>query len=283
VHSAANFSFGLWPSASPNRSGLNRSAQRMAMLEKLVGAQSAGWKRWDFCLNRLKVKSPRLRNLGKNSPQGENLLPPKPSAVVEIPEQLQGVQIPGNPDLKQLTEEDKQKWNSMSPEQKRAWLANGRTSDRSATPRRRSSQTEQQQLADSTVGAGEKWDCFQKPKINTGSQSDLPKISTNVENAGETMTPPRPTAVIDIPESLRGAPIPTSPDIDQWTEQDRQAWANLRPQQKRDWVHNANKADGAPVEAPKPANSSIGRTVKNRSQSKSDRVGPALRTRCRGI
>jgi hypothetical protein len=115
------------------------------------------------------AKIPEETDLGKRLPIGnkaadEQLLPPKPSAVVEIPEQLQGIAIPSNQDLKQWTEEDKQKWNSMSPEQKRAWVANGRTSDRSATPRRRSSQTEQQQLVDSTVGAGEEWACFPKTK-----------------------------------------------------------------------------------------------------------------------
>jgi hypothetical protein len=47
-----------------------------------------------------------------NKAAGEQLLPPKPSAVVEIPEQLQGVPIPGNPELKQWTEEDKAKWNA---------------------------------------------------------------------------------------------------------------------------------------------------------------------------
>jgi hypothetical protein len=55
---------------------------------------------------------------------GEQLLPPKPSAVVQVPEALQGVPIPSNPDLKQWTEEDKAKWGAMSPEQKKAWVAN---------------------------------------------------------------------------------------------------------------------------------------------------------------
>jgi hypothetical protein len=47
------------------------------------------------------------KDLQKNSPQGENLLPPKPSAVVQMPEALQGVPIPSNPDIKQWTDEDR--------------------------------------------------------------------------------------------------------------------------------------------------------------------------------
>jgi hypothetical protein len=43
--------------------------------------------------------------LGKFSPIGEGveeqLLPPKPTAVVEVPQTLQGVEIPKNPDVKQ--------------------------------------------------------------------------------------------------------------------------------------------------------------------------------------
>jgi hypothetical protein len=43
---------------------------------------------------------------------------------VEVPEALQGVPIPSNPDLKQWSEEDKAKWNAMSPDQKKQCVAN---------------------------------------------------------------------------------------------------------------------------------------------------------------
>jgi hypothetical protein len=52
------------------------------------------------------------------------LLPPKPSAVVQVPELLQGVKIPANPDVRQWTDEDRQAWAALSPEQKKHWVAN---------------------------------------------------------------------------------------------------------------------------------------------------------------
>ena len=43
---------------------------------------------------------------------------------MEVPEQLQGVQISKTPDLKQWTEEGRAAWNVLSPEQKKASVAN---------------------------------------------------------------------------------------------------------------------------------------------------------------
>jgi hypothetical protein len=73
-------------------------------------------------------KGPQGKELSKKSPigatAGEQFLPPKPSAVVDIPETLEGVQIPRSPDIKQWTEEDREAWNAMSPERKKDWVAN---------------------------------------------------------------------------------------------------------------------------------------------------------------
>jgi hypothetical protein len=44
-------------------------------------------------------------------------------------------------------------------------------------------------------------------------------------------------------------PIPKNPDTKQWDDQDRQAQAQLSPQQKEEWV--ANRASNSDIDKPK--------------------------------
>jgi hypothetical protein len=65
--------------------------------------------------------------LAQNSTKCKMLVKSSPSSTESCggPGRAKRSADPGQPDIKQWTEEDKAKWNSMSPEQKKAWVANG--------------------------------------------------------------------------------------------------------------------------------------------------------------
>jgi hypothetical protein len=102
--------------------------QRLAMQEQLVGSTVGRVE----ALGLLPEQSAQAQatqqpaKTGKSGPIGpeEQMLPPKPSAVVQVPETLQGVQIPKNPDTKQWDQEDRQAWAQLSPQQKKDLVAN---------------------------------------------------------------------------------------------------------------------------------------------------------------
>ena len=65
-----------------------------------------------------------------------------------------------------------------------------------------------------------------------GAPSQLGKNSTNVENVGEEILPPRPSAVI-VRKSSKVSRSRASPDIKQWTQEDKAKWNSMSPEQKK--------------------------------------------------
>ncbi|HEY5811742.1 MAG TPA: hypothetical protein VIT23_03700 [Terrimicrobiaceae bacterium] len=86
----------------------------------------------------------------------------------------------------------------------------------------------QTQLADSTVDRVEEMGLLPKTGLDNGQQpTDLQNFSPRGEKSGEQLLPPKPSAVVQVPDTPQGVQIPKNPDTKQRDEQDKQAWRRM--------------------------------------------------------